>query len=190
MQRLETVAAARGFRRRHRDETIALVPTMGALHRGHLALIAKAKELEDRAVVSIFVNPLQFGPNEDFNRYPRTLEADLAACAELGVDAVFIPSVEEMYPQGQEHLVQVVPPESLTGFLCGKYRPGHFTGVATVVLKLFNIIQPDVAVFGEKDAQQLTVIKRMVRDLNLPVDIVGHPTLREESGLVMSSRNK
>lgn len=169
---------------------IALVPTMGALHEGHAALIRHARKLGDIVIVSIFVNPLQFGPKEDFSRYPRPIEADLLLCRELGVDLVFQPTVETMYPDGLETVTTVVPPASLTDNLCGEFRPGHFTGVATVVLKLLNIIRPHWAVFGEKDAQQLMVIHKMVRDLQLPVEIVAHPTVRDESGLALSSRNR
>lgn len=171
-------------------QRIALVPTMGALHEGHMALIRMARDLADVVVVSIFVNPLQFGPNEDLSRYPRPLEQDLAICRELGVDAVFTPTPESMYPDGMAQVTTVVPPATLTERLCGAFRPGHFTGVATVVLKLFNLLRPHMAVFGEKDAQQLMVIRKMVRDLQVPVEIVAHPTIREASGLALSSRNR
>lgn len=173
---------------------VALVPTMGALHDGHLTLIRFAKTLCPRVVVSIFVNPLQFGPHEDFSRYPRTIEDDLAACESLGVDIVFAPSTEEMYGASHssttDETTRVVIDSTLTQQLCGLNRPGHFDGVATVVLKLFNIVRPHTAVFGEKDAQQLQVIRQMVSDLNVPVRIVGHPIIREASGLAMSSRNR
>ncbi|MCE3236871.1 MAG: pantoate/beta-alanine ligase [Vampirovibrio sp.] len=171
-------------------KTVALVPTMGALHEGHMALIRYARQLADVAVVSIFVNPLQFGPTEDLSRYPRPLEQDLGICRELGVDAVFTPSVDTLYPAGMANVTTVVPPENLTEHFCGEFRPGHFTGVATVVLKLFNLLRPSVAVFGEKDAQQLMVIRKMTRDLHVPVTIVPYPTVREESGLALSSRNR
>lgn len=171
-------------------QTVALVPTMGALHEGHMALIRRAKALADRVVVSIFVNPLQFGPQEDLNRYPRPLEQDLAICESRGVDAVFTPTSETLYPEGLENVTRVIPPESLTDRFCGAFRPGHFTGVATVVLKLFNLLRPQMAVFGEKDAQQLMVIQKMVKDLHLPVEIVPQPTVREASGLALSSRNR
>jgi pantoate--beta-alanine ligase len=165
---------------------VALVPTMGALHEGHRSLIRLAREHADHVVVSIFVNPLQFGPNEDFSRYPRTFEQDLAACEAEGVAVVFAPSVEEMYPSP----LQVTVSAGTMGTIVeGAIRPGHFDGVLTVVLKLFNLVGPDVAVFGQKDAQQLALIRRMVADLNVPVEIVGALTLREADGLAMSSRN-
>jgi pantoate--beta-alanine ligase len=166
--------------------SIGFVPTMGYLHEGHLALVRRAKELSDRVVVSIFVNPIQFAPGEDYQRYPRDLERDKALLENEGVDVLFSPRVEEMYPPGFQTYVEV---KELSSGLCGRYRPGHFVGVATVVLKLFNIVQPDIAVFGEKDYQQLKVIQRMVQDLNLDVKIIPHPTVREEDGLAMSSRN-
>ncbi|RKX63222.1 MAG: pantoate--beta-alanine ligase, partial [Thermodesulfobacteriota bacterium] len=165
---------------------IAFVPTMGFLHGAHLALVKKAKELGDKTVVSIFVNPLQFGPKEDFREYPRDLERDLALLEKEKVDAVFIPETEEMYPPDFQTYVEVT---KLTTGLCGAFRPGHFKGVTTVVLKLFNIINPDIAIFGEKDYQQLQVIKQMIKDLNLDIEIVAHPTVREKDGLAMSSRN-
>jgi pantoate--beta-alanine ligase len=166
--------------------SIGFVPTMGYLHEGHLALVRRAKELSDRVVVSIFVNPIQFAPGEDYQRYPRDLERDKALLENEGVDVLFSPRVEEMYPPGFQTYVEV---KELSSGLCGRYRPGHFVGVATVVLKLFNIVQPDIAVFGEKDYQQLKIIQRMVQDLNLDVKIIPHPTVREEDGLAMSSRN-
>lgn len=169
---------------------VALVPTMGALHAGHMALIRIARELADVVVVSIFVNPLQFGPKEDLANYPRPLEQDVAACQELGVDVLFTPTVDTMYPDGLDAVTTVVPPAGLTDRFCGEFRPGHFTGVATVVLKLFNILRPHIAVFGEKDAQQLMIIRKLVKDLHVPVEIVAHPTIREESGLALSSRNR
>nr|WP_245542846.1 pantoate--beta-alanine ligase [Thermodesulfobacterium hveragerdense] len=169
-----------------RGYKIGFVPTMGYLHEGHLSLVRKAKSLADKVVVSIFVNPLQFGPKEDFREYPRDLERDLSLLEKEEVDVVFVPSAEEMYPSDYQTYVEVV---NLTDKLCGAFRPGHFKGVTTVVLKLFNIIQPDIAVFGEKDYQQLLVIKQMVKDLNLDIEIVGSPTVREPDGLAMSSRN-
>jgi len=183
-------AEARAFSMAERaaGRKTAFVPTMGALHEGHLSLVDKARELADTVIVSIFVNPTQFGPNEDFDKYPRTLDADIAACGNRGVAAVFAPSAEEMYPRGPQTVW--VDVESLTDTLCGASRPGHFRGVATVVSKLFNIVQPDVAVFGEKDYQQALVIKRMAEELDFPVEIATAPTLREPDGLAMSSRNK
>src|SRR5690554_2933830 len=167
-------------------EKIALVPTMGYFHRGHLALMEKARRENERMVVSLFVNPTQFGPGEDYDRYPRNPEQDGRAAEKIGVDAVFNPEPVEMYPPGYQTHVEV---SRLSQGLCGAQRPGHFRGVATVVTKLFNIVQPDRAYFGEKDAQQLRVIKRMVFDLNLPVEIKAVPTVREEDGLALSSRN-
>jgi pantoate--beta-alanine ligase len=165
---------------------VGLVPTMGALHEGHLSLIRAARARCGFVVVTIFVNPTQFGPAEDFAAYPRPLEADLAACRAAGVDAVFTPSVETMYPAGDQTTVRVA---GLSQRLCGLFRPGHFDGVATVVAKLFQIAPADAAFFGEKDYQQLILIRRMAADLNIPVEIVGCPTLREADGLAMSSRN-
>ena len=165
----------------------AFVPTMGNLHAGHVSLVERAKQHGRPVVASIFVNPLQFGAGEDFERYPRTLAADCDKLAAAGCDLVFAPDVAEMYPVPQTFTVQ--PPASLANDLCGAFRPGHFSGVATVVLKLFNLVQPRVAVFGKKDFQQLHVIRDMVRQLNLPIDIVGVDTLREADGLAMSSRN-
>ena len=171
---------------RRAGKSIGLVPTMGYLHEGHLSLVEKARVENDRVVVSIFVNPTQFGPGEDSQRYPRDLPRDLDLCARAGVGLVFTPEPSEMYPAGFQTRVEV---ESLSQGLCGGSRPGHFRGVATVVAKLFAIVQPDRAYFGEKDAQQLRVIKRMTMDLSLPVRIVPVPTLRESDGLAMSSRN-
>lgn len=172
---------------RAKGATIGFVPTMGALHAGHGALIDASVNECDVTVVSVFVNPLQFGPHEDFHKYPRDLEADEAFCRERGVDFVFAPPVEEMYPRKALSFVEV---EELTRGLCGAYRPGHFRGVTTVVTKLFHIVMPDVAYFGQKDYQQLTVIRRMVDDLDFPLVIRAVPTAREPDGLAMSSRNR
>ena len=172
---------------RFQGKRVGLVPTMGALHAGHISLIEAAKKRADFVVVSIFVNPTQFGPNEDFAKYPRTLDVDVEMCQKAGADVVFAPSAQEMYPTPQQTWVNV---EKLTDCLCGASRPGHFRGVTTVCAKLFNIVLPDVAFFGQKDAQQSIVIKRMVADLNMPLEIVVCPTVRETSGLAMSSRNK
>ncbi|ASU85751.1 pantoate--beta-alanine ligase [Nocardiopsis gilva YIM 90087] len=165
---------------------VALVPTMGALHSGHRSLIAAARDHADTVVVSIFVNPLQFGPNEDYDRYPRTLDDDLAICAEDGVDVVFAPPVEVMYPGEQ---MVTVSPGRMGRVLEGEFRPGFFEGVLTVVNKLFNLVRPDVAIFGQKDAQQLSVVRRMVRDLCMPITVMGAPTVRDADGLATSSRN-
>jgi len=173
---------------RRKGRGIAFVPTMGNLHEGHLNLVRKARELCDTVVVSIFVNPMQFGPGEDWETYPRTLTADKEKLFAEGVQALFAPEVDEVYPDGMDAQSQVRVPE-LSETLCGADRPGHFTGVATVVAKLFNIAQPDVAVFGEKDFQQLSIIRKMVRDLCMPIEIVGIPTTRAEDGLALSSRN-
>ena len=166
--------------------SIGFVPTMGALHEGHLALVRRARERADRTVVSIFVNPTQFGPGEDYAGYPRSEDRDARLLEEAGCDLLFLPDVETVYPPGHSTFVDV---EGVSGGLEGDQRPGHFRGVATVVLQLFHLVRPDVAVFGEKDAQQLALVRKMVRDLHVPVEIVGHPTVREEDGLAMSSRN-
>ncbi len=170
-----------------KGQLIGLVPTMGALHVGHVSLIEAARKQCDTVVVSVFVNPTQFGPSEDFSRYPRTLEADIQACEKAGADVVFAPSVEEIYPKGYSTYVNE---ELISKGLCGHSRPGHFRGVTTVVAKLFNIVRPDVAFFGQKDAQQVAVIKKMVNDLHFCVDIVVCPTVREADGMAMSSRNR
>lgn len=168
-------------------KTIALVPTMGCLHEGHLALVHRAREVADVVVVSIFVNPLQFGPHEDFAQYPRTFEADKKMLESVGVDYVFHPEASDLYPQGFASTVTV---GALGETLCGRFRPGHFDGVATVCMKLFQITQADFAVFGEKDYQQLQVIQQTVRDLNVPVTILPQATVREPDGLALSSRNR
>ncbi|TMP54410.1 pantoate--beta-alanine ligase [Pseudoalteromonas sp. S1612] len=168
--------------------SVALIPTMGNLHRGHFSLVEKAKTLADKVVVSIFVNPMQFGANEDLDSYPRTLDADKQGLADLETDILFIPSVETIYPNGLGAQSFVDVPGISMGY-CGGSRPGHFKGVATVVTKLFNLVQPDYACFGEKDFQQLQVVKTMATDLSIPVEIIGVPTMREVSGLAMSSRN-
>ena len=171
-----------------RGGNVAFVPTMGNLHAGHLSLIEAAHKVADRVVASIFVNPLQFGAGEDFDNYPRTLERDAAMLAAEGTDLLFAPSVRVMYPKAQAEQTRVEVP-GLSDVLCGACRPGHFVGVATVVCKLFNMVQPDIALFGNKDYQQLMVIRRMVQDLAMPVKIIGVETMRESSGLAMSSRN-
>ncbi|MDG6773405.1 pantoate--beta-alanine ligase [Thiomicrorhabdus sp. ZW0627] len=168
---------------------VGFVPTMGNLHAGHLSLMKLAREYCDKVVVSIFVNPLQFGPNEDFDSYPRTFEADQQKMQTVGVDVVFYPTVDEMYPCGQEQTLVKVP-EKLTGLLEGASRPGHFDGVTTVVSKLFNMVQPDVAVFGQKDYQQYCVIEQMVRDMAMPIDLIRGSIARDEDGLALSSRNQ
>ena len=169
-------------------ETIAFVPTMGNLHAGHISLVEEAHQHGTKVIVSIFVNPLQFGASEDLNKYPRTLEADAQALEAKSVDLLFTPTPDIMYPKGLEAQTSVHVP-ALSNIHCGKSRPGHFEGVATVVTKLFNLVQPDVACFGEKDFQQLQVIRTLTEDLCLPIRIVGVPTMREDSGLAMSSRN-
>jgi pantoate--beta-alanine ligase len=185
-----TVVRTIGECREHREGLgrVAFVPTMGALHEGHMSLIATAKRLAAHVVVSIFVNPTQFGPREDFTKYPRPLEADLKKCEESGVELVFQPPVEQMYRPGLPLVVVDLP--ELSGVLEGKHRPGHFRGVCQVVAKLFNIVRPQVVVFGEKDFQQLRIIRAMVEALDWPIDIVGCPTVRDPDGLAISSRNK
>ncbi len=174
--------------------TIGFIPTMGALHDGHLSLIKRSVEKCDRTIVSVFVNPTQFGVNEDFDKYPRVLENDMNLCKKAGADIIFAPSVLEMYGEekilSNDFLTYVIPPYFYVDKLCGKQRVGHFDGVCTVVSKFFNIVQPDFAFFGQKDAQQLVIIKKMVKDLNFPIEIIPCPIVREESGLALSSRNK
>lgn len=188
MNIIEVVKEIRSLSRdaRQHGKRVGFVPTMGALHEGHLSLVRAARAQCDAVVVSIFVNPTQFGPHEDFSKYPRTFECDCRMLEKENVEFVFAPSVEEMYPSGALTFVTV---EELSSRLCGKSRPGHFRGVTTIVSKLFHIIEPDVAFFGQKDAAQLAIIRRMVQDLNLPVQIVGCPIVREPDGLAMSSRN-
>ncbi len=177
-------AVSRAFRAS--GESVGLVPTMGYLHAGHLSLVREARERCERVIVSIYVNPTQFGENEDLDSYPRDLEGDMAKVAECGADIVFSPSDSDMYPAGYSTFVEV---QGLTSGLCGASRPTHFRGVTTIVTKLFNMVEPDVAVFGRKDYQQLAVLRRMTTDLNLPVEIVGMPIVREPDGLALSSRN-
>jgi pantoate--beta-alanine ligase len=186
-----TIAAVRTQVRAWRaaQRRVVLVPTMGNLHEGHISLLKLAHEKGERVVVSIFVNPLQFGPSEDYSRYPRTLEQDSAMLREAGCDLLFAPTVDELYEEGgsQRTLVSV---RGLSEVLCGEFRPGHFDGVATVVAKLFGVVQPDVAVFGEKDFQQFRVIQLMTRDLAIPVEVLSAPTVRAPDGLALSSRNR
>ena len=188
MRIIERIEAMREWSEAERrtGRRVGFVPTMGFLHRGHISLVRDAKARGDRLVVSIFVNPTQFGPGEDFAAYPRDFESDCELLEQEGVDALFYPSLGEMYPQGAQTRVEV---EKLSLPLCGALRPGHFRGVATVVAKLFHIVQPHVAIFGEKDYQQLLVVRRLVRDLSMGIEIVGHPIVREPDGLAMSSRN-
>ncbi len=193
MPKMQTISEVEPLRQRIRDwrkagERIGFVPTMGNLHEGHLALVEAAARRCERTVVSIFVNPMQFGEGEDFESYPRTLEEDQRKLQEAGVELLFAPSAKTIYPQGNRMQTRVEVP-GLSDILCGASRPGHFIGVATVVCKFFNLVQPDLAVFGEKDYQQLMVIRRMVDDLAMPVEIVGLPIVREADGLAMSSRN-
>lgn len=191
MQTVQDAAALRATIRgwRTQGQTVGFVPTMGNLHEGHHALIKLARARVERVVASVFVNPTQFGPNEDFDRYPRTLVQDQAGLADHDCDLLFAPEVATIYPFGAEHSVSLRVPQ-ITEVLEGAHRPGHFDGVATVVCKLFNLVQPDLAVFGQKDFQQLKVIERMVRDLSLPVKVMAAPTLRAEDGLALSSRNQ
>jgi pantoate--beta-alanine ligase len=185
----ETIAQVRAAtaKARQAGRSIGCVPTMGALHAGHAALMDQARATCDVVAVTIFVNPIQFDRQEDYERYARTLPADVEFCRERNVDVIFAPSADEMYPEPSRTFIEA---PDLSRYLCGAFRPGHFRGVATVVAKLFHIVQPDVAFFGEKDAQQLAIIRQMVRDLNIPVRIVSVPTVREADGLALSSRNQ
>jgi pantoate--beta-alanine ligase len=190
MQTVETISNLRQAVRDWRAQglSIALVPTLGNLHAGHIRIVEEAKKQADRVVVSVFVNPSQFGPGEDFEAYPRTPEEDAAKLRAVGAELLFLPAAEEIYPRDPAAMTYAEVP-GLSDILCGQYRPGHFRGVATVVLKLFNQVQPDVALFGEKDYQQLTILRRMVADLDIPVRIQSVATVREPNGLAMSSRN-
>lgn len=188
MEQVTDIAALRAWvaARRRAGQRIGLVPTMGALHRGHLSLVDEARKRSDAVVMSLFVNPLQFGPNEDFSRYPRDLARDHDLAAQRGVDLLFAPTVEAMYPPGAE--IRVIPGDTAARWE-GEVRPGHFAGVLTIVSKLFHLVQPDVAVFGQKDIQQATLIRRMILDLDFPIEMVLAPTVREPDGLALSSRN-
>lgn len=197
MRLFTTTAGLRCYLETYRNsKEVGFIPTMGALHSGHSSLIERARRENDLVIVSIFVNPLQFAPSEDFQQYPRQLETDQQLCEQLGVDVIFAPTAVELYgarlpnSESSEYLTQVVPPTTMTAVLCGRSRLGHFQGVVTVVTKLLNLVQPNKAYFGQKDAQQLAIIRRLVTDLNLPVTIVGCPIVREESGLALSSRNQ
>ena len=188
MAEVEAIGQLRSWRRQQREEgrRVGFVPTMGALHEGHLALVDRARDLSDRVVMSVFVNPLQFGPGEDFTRYPRNLDRDRALAEDRGVDLLFVPTVEALYPEGAD--TRVVP-GTIADRWEGAVRAGHFAGVLTVVAKLFNLVQPDVAVFGQKDIQQVTLVRRMVEDLDFPLRLVVAPTVRDPDGLALSSRN-
>ncbi len=191
MEHATSVVELRQYVQHWKDhhESIAFVPTMGNLHTGHLSLIEKGQSLCDRTLCSIFVNPMQFGANEDFNHYPRTLDQDIRYLESIGCDLVYLPTASELYPLGLEHISQVIVTDLCENYE-GAHRPGHFTGVATIVLKLFNIVKPNVSVFGKKDFQQYRVISKMVEDLNINVEIIGAETARESSGLATSSRNQ
>jgi len=191
MYQASSVAEIRQYAQHWKDnaQSIAFIPTMGNLHQGHLSLIEKGQSLCDRTICSIFVNPMQFGPNEDFNHYPRTLERDIEQLEAIGCDLVYMPTASELYPNGLDQISQILVTD-LTESYEAAHRPGHFTGVATIVLKLFNIVRPNISVFGKKDYQQYQVIRKMVRDLDLEVDIIGQETTRETNGLATSSRNQ
>ena len=191
MEQATSIVELRQYAQHWKDhhESIAFIPTMGNLHEGHMSLIRKGQSLCDRTICSIFVNPMQFGANEDFNHYPRTLDKDIEHLRQIGCDLIYLPTASELYPDGLEHITQIRVTD-LTDQWEATHRPGHFTGVATIVLKLFNIVKPDVSVFGKKDYQQYRVIQKMVSDLNLDVEIIGSETTRELSGLATSSRNQ
>jgi pantoate--beta-alanine ligase len=191
MYQASSVAEIRQYAQHWKDnaQSIAFIPTMGNLHQGHFSLIEKGQSLCDRTICSIFVNPMQFGPNEDFNHYPRTLDRDIKQLEAIGCDLVYMPTASELYPNGLDQISQVLVTD-LTDSYEAAHRPGHFTGVATIVLKLFNIVRPNISVFGKKDYQQYQVIRKMVRDLDLEVDIIGQETTRETNGLATSSRNQ
>lgn len=191
MDQANSISELRQYVQHWKDhkQSIAFIPTMGNLHQGHMSLIEKGMSLCDRSICSIFVNPMQFGPNEDFNHYPRTLDQDIALLESVDCDLTYMPTASELYPQGLENISQIIVTD-LTETYEGAHRPGHFTGVATIVAKLFNIVKPDISVFGKKDYQQYCVIKKMTQDLNLDVEIIGQETSREASGLATSSRNQ
>lgn len=191
MKTIRKIASLREMLRafRHAGETVALVPTLGNLHEGHMSLVELARKQADRIVVSVFVNPTQFGPGEDYQAYPRTLDHDRRQLTRAGADLLFVPAVDEMYPRAADAGTVVSVP-GLSTILCGEFRPGHFDGVSSVVSRLFNIVQPDCAIFGQKDYQQLTIIRRLQADMHYPVAIVAGPTLREADGLALSSRNQ
>jgi pantoate--beta-alanine ligase len=191
MYQASSVGEIRQYAQHWKDngQSIAFIPTMGNLHQGHMSLIEKGQSLCDRTICSIFVNPMQFGPNEDFNHYPRTLTRDIEQLEAIGCDLVYLPTASELYPEGLERISQVIVTDLAESYEAA-HRPGHFTGVATIVLKLFNIVRPNISVFGKKDYQQYQVIRKMVRDLDLDVEIIGQETERETSGLATSSRNQ
>lgn len=189
-QVLKTVADVRAFRRHYADKTLGFVPTMGNLHEGHLSLMQIAQRHSEKVIASVFVNPTQFAENEDLHNYPRTFDADLEKLQSIGVDAVFFPDEKSIYPMGRHRTLSIEMPTEITHILCGLARPTHFQGVATVVTKLLQIVQPQVAVFGKKDYQQLTIIRRLVTELFMEVEIVGGEIIRETNGLAMSSRNQ
>lgn len=190
MQTLSTAFELLQFQEKHRHEVVGLVMTMGSLHEGHHALIKRAKKVSDKVMVSIYVNPLQFGPNEDFDKYPRPLEKDLLLCQTWQVDAVFLPTDEVLYPEGREQAFYVHPPESISQVFHGKKRPQFFNGVATVVLKLLELVRPQVTVFGYKDAQQFCVVSQLIKSFSVPTTLLGVHTIREDNGLAISSRNQ